>query len=100
MTSQPASALSPAAESPAPVLPGRPEPAPTPGPNGSPSRSPSHPSRARGWTTRGKLLVARAAVAGLAVLGVGLLYAFAWHSLRGARTDLVTYRVHYDRLEL
>src|SRR5579884_1240473 len=105
MTSQPASAPTDAPQRPAPAPnspAGNGAPAEAlvgPAPNGSPSRGPSRPSRARGWTTRTKLLAALGGVAALLVLGAGVVYAAVAHPFRSARTDLVTHKVQFGRLE-
>src|SRR5689334_8674020 len=98
MTSQPVSAQTAAPESPTPPSPqgnGAPPAAgPAPSPNGSPSRGPSLASRARGWTTRTKLLLALGALAALVVLGAGTVYAVRL-PFRSARPDLVTQKAEY-----
>src|SRR5689334_10713904 len=106
MTSQPVSAPTAAPASAAPAADNRtandalPPGLAAPAPNGSPNRSPSRASRARGWTTRSKLLLAAAGLTVVALLGTTAVYALVASPFKGRRADLVTHRVEYGRLEL
>jgi multidrug resistance efflux pump len=68
-------------------------------PNGSPGLSPSRLRKTAGWRTRTKLLVAGGAVLVILVCVVGAT-AYMGRGFGRAHTDLVPYKVKYERLPL
>jgi multidrug resistance efflux pump len=71
-------------------------------PNGpsSPSRSPSRLPKARQWSKRAKLLLALAILLVLVGGVAGAGYVMVAKPFRAVRTDLITHKIHYGRLEL
>src|SRR5437868_9141638 len=67
--------------------------------NGSPSHGPSRLPRAKGWSSRAKILLAGGGVLLLGLVAVGILLLLR-NPLGAARPDLVLHKVRYDRLEL
>src|SRR5690348_16592731 len=94
MKSEPATVASEMDNNPPDLEPRRP-----PASSGSPSPNSSRLPRARGWSSRLKMLVAVGAVL---LLSLGSLGAYSlFRGGRGAaRPDLVLHKVKYDRLEL
>src|SRR5262249_12314620 len=75
-------------------------PVETNGPGSTPSRSPSRLPKARRWSKRAKIPLAFA-IALLVVGSVGgASYIMIAKPFRDLRTDLITHRVGYGRLEL
>jgi HlyD family secretion protein len=70
------------------------------GPSSTPSRIPSRLPKARRWSKRAKILLALAIA--LFVVGIigGAGYILVAKPFRDVRTDLITHRVDYGRLEL
>src|SRR5262245_43286042 len=67
-------------------------------PSSFPSPASSRPPKRRGWSKRTLILVIAGAL--LTVAGAATAFLVAGNPFRQARTDLVTHRVRYERLEL
>src|SRR5713226_972629 len=68
-------------------------------PNGSPNPGPSRAPKARGWSTKAKVLVGAAALAVLAVGGFGAA-AFFGNGFGKGHADLVLHTVKFGSLPL
>src|SRR5216683_2305496 len=70
------------------------------GPSSAPSRIPSRLPRAKRWSKRTKILVALSIVLLVAGSVAGAGYILVAKPFKDMRTDLITHKVRYDRLEL